>query len=142
MQSNFSHARGLFLLVTMAIFGLVELIFYATLHPYFKDAYYQSIQFILALAFIAACVRKSSTGASLLFLTVVGGYFVGFLSYIIKWGFLDGPFGSSRHLSDVGRAFFSFDPWLSSIFTYCWIALPLAVFFSQWVVRRMRLRVA
>jgi hypothetical protein len=140
MQSNLARGRLIFLLATMASFALIEMIFRTILHPYFRGVTYQSIQFVLALSFVAIFIRRRSVDASLLFATMVGGYFVGLLSYIIKWGFFDSLFGLSRHLSDVGRALFSFDPWLMSIFTYCWIALPLAVFFSHLIVRGIALR--
>lgn len=140
------HAKGriLFVVSVLAACLLLGLTAAPLIHPYFKDFAFCAIGIVLAafLLFFSAGKLQKARLRVLLISMFVAGYLIGMVCYLIKWIFLDHRAVSIDHLVHVKNSVLAGDLWLTAVFTYGWLLLPLAVLFGRWMMSRWGYAVA
>lgn len=109
------------------------------MHPYFRDFAFCAVEIVLAvlLLFFSAEQLQRARPHILLLSMGIAGYLIGAASYLIKWVFLDHRMMSIDHLSQVKSSVLAGDFWVTAVFTYGWLLLPLTVLFGRWMVNRL-----
>lgn len=123
---------------SLAAFYLPTLMAHPLIHPYLRGEAFYVVELCL-VAIIVLVAEPAFRGGALLKLSVAAilGYFVGLVSYLIKWAFFDKHTNSPSHLAQVLDGIFSVSPWLFAVFTYCWLLLPVATLIGRWLTARL-----
>lgn len=129
---------------TLAVYLLLGLVASSVIPPYFKDFAFYAVEVSLVaplLYFFAGTLQRARPYVMSILMCGMG-YLLGAISYLIKWTFLDYRAGSIDHIAHIKSSVLTADPWLTAVFTYFWLLLPLAVLGGKWIAKRLKHTVA
>lgn len=117
-------------------FAVISLLSYLMINPYFKKVTFLIIElFFVGLSFPFLCYLNNVSKTLFYVHSCILGYVLGLFSYVSYWVFFD--LGFRRFLNEVGKNYNLIFPgiFLYSIFSFCFLILPVAVFFAKRLVK-------
>lgn len=126
--------KSWFVIATLGVYLLLGLVSSPMIHPYFRDPAFCAVELPLTAALLVfSAGRLQSARTYILLMAMCGaGYLIGAMSYLIKWAFFDHVASTRDHLAQIGQSLLSENLWVTAIFTYGWVFLPLSVVAGRW----------